>query len=117
MIDEAPALAVAAAFARGQTVIRDAAELRAKESDRIATTVSQLVVLGANITEQQDGMTIEGGGPRSLRGGEVESFGDHRLAMALAVAGLASSEVRLRDADAVGVSYPTFWSDLAKLSE
>jgi 3-phosphoshikimate 1-carboxyvinyltransferase len=117
LIDEAPALAVAAAFAQGQTVIRDASELRAKESDRIATVVTQLAALGARITEHEDGMTIEGGGPSSLRGGDVESFGDHRLAMALAVAGLASSEVRLRDADAVAVSYPTFWSDLAKLSE
>ncbi len=117
LIDEAPVLAVAAAFAQGATVIRDARELRAKESDRIATVVSQLGKLGAQITEAEDGMTIEGGGPASLRGGDVESFGDHRLAMALAVAGLASSEVRLHDAEAVAVSYPTFWADLAKLSE
>ncbi|HLB23352.1 MAG TPA: 3-phosphoshikimate 1-carboxyvinyltransferase [Dehalococcoidia bacterium] len=116
LIDEAPVLAVAAAFAHGATEIRDARDLRVKESDRIATTASQLRALGAAVTEHDDGMTIDGGD--GLRGGDVESYGDHRLAMALAIAGLAGSgDVRLRGAEAVAVSYPGFWADLEKLTE
>jgi 3-phosphoshikimate 1-carboxyvinyltransferase len=116
LIDEAPVLAVAAAFARGTSVIRDARDLRVKESDRIATTASQLRALGAAVTAHDDGMTIDGSA--SLHGGDVESFGDHRLAMALAIAGLAGAgEVRLHGAEAVAVSYPGFWSDLASLAE
>ncbi len=116
LIDEVPVLAVAAAFAHGATEIRDARDLRVKESDRIATTASQLRALGATVTERDDGMTVEGSG--GLRGGEVESFADHRLAMAMAVAGLAGSgEVRLHGAEAVAVSYPAFWADLEKLAQ
>jgi 3-phosphoshikimate 1-carboxyvinyltransferase len=116
LIDEVPALAVAAAFARGTTRIRDARELRVKESDRIATVVSQLAALGVKIEERDDGMVIEGG--TGVRGGDVRSFGDHRLAMALAAAGLAAADdVRIADADAVGISYPAFWEHLAQLSE
>jgi 3-phosphoshikimate 1-carboxyvinyltransferase len=115
-MDEVPVLAVAAAFADGATEIRDAAELRVKESDRIATTVSQLSALGVSISEREDGMTIDGG--RGVSGGEVRSFGDHRLAMALAAAALAGSgDVRIADADAVAVSYPAFWDHLRQLSE
>ena len=115
-MDEVPALAVAAAFADGVTEICDAGELRVKESDRIATTVSQLTALGVAISEREDGMTIEGG--RGVSGGEVRSFGDHRLAMALAAAALAGSgDVRIVEADAVAVSYPAFWDDLQRLSE
>lgn len=115
LIDEAPALAVAAAFAEGTTTIRDASELRVKESDRIASVASELRKLGARIEEHEDGMTIEGGG--ALTGGAVSSGGDHRLAMALAVAGLcASGETRLSDADAVAISYPDFWGCLQRLT-
>jgi 3-phosphoshikimate 1-carboxyvinyltransferase len=115
LIDEIPVIAVAAACAEGTTVIRDAAELAVKESNRITSTVSQLAALGAAITEQPDGMTIEGG--RGLRGGAVESFADHRLAMALAVAGLvASGDVRISGAEAVAISYPEFWTHLARLT-
>lgn len=115
-MDEVPVLAVAAAFADGTTVVRDAAELRVKESDRIATTVSQLAVLGVNIAEREDGMTIDGGG--HVHGGDVRSFGDHRLAMALAAAALAGSgDVRIADAEAVAVSYPAFWQHLEELSQ
>ncbi len=114
LLDETPALAVAAAFARGTTVIRDAEELVVKESNRIATTASQLRALGVKIEERGDGMVIEGGG--AVTGGDVRSFGDHRLAMALAVAGLAGTgEVRIDEAEAVSVSYPGFWDDLERL--
>ena len=116
LIDEVPALAVAAAFAEGETEIRDASELRVKESDRIATTVSQLAALGVSISEHEDGMTVEGG--RGVRGGGVQSFGDHRLAMALAAAALAGSgDVRIGGAEAVGVSYPAFWEHLEQITE
>jgi 3-phosphoshikimate 1-carboxyvinyltransferase len=114
-IDEIPALAVAAAFAHGTTEIRDAQELRVKESDRIATAASQLAVLGVRVEERVDGMSIEGGA--GVNGGHVRSFGDHRLAMALAVAAVAGTgEVAIDDADAASVSYPAFWDDLAAVS-
>ncbi len=114
-IDEIPALAVAAAFATGTTEVRDAEELRVKESDRVATVVEQLSRLGARLSERPDGMSIEGGA--GLRGGEAGSCGDHRLAMALAIAGLASADgVMVDDADAVSVSYPDFWAHLDRLS-
>ena len=107
LIDELPVLAVAAAVAQGTTVVRDAAELRVKESDRIATIVAELAKLGVAIEERPDGFEIEGGG---LRGAAVAGHGDHRLAMALAVAGmLAGGETRLADDEAVTVSYPGFW--------
>jgi 3-phosphoshikimate 1-carboxyvinyltransferase len=115
LLDEIPVLAVAAAFAHGRTVIRDAAELVVKESDRVATTASQLAALGARVEARPDGMVIEGGS--GVAGGDVRSFGDHRLAMALAVAGLVSrGEVRINYADAVSVSYPSFWDDLERIS-
>ena len=115
VIDELPVLAVAACFAEGTTVIRDAEELRVKESDRIATTVLELGRLGANIEARKDGMIIHGTG--KLNGGPCESHGDHRLAMALAVAGLlAEGDTTIKDADAASVSYPGFWEDLAILS-
>ncbi len=115
LIDEVPVLAVAAAFAAGATEVRDAAELRVKESDRIASVVSELGALGVTISERADGMVIEGGG--GVRGGHAHSFADHRLAMALAVAGLASREgVAVDGAEAVGISYPGFWDDLAALT-
>ena len=114
IIDELPVLAVAACFAEGTTIIRDAAELRVKESDRIETTVGQLKRLGAKIEARQDGMVIQGTG--RLEGAACESHGDHRLAMALAVAGsLAQGETTIYGADAAAVSYPDFWQDLAQL--
>jgi 3-phosphoshikimate 1-carboxyvinyltransferase len=115
LIDEVPVIAVAAAAARGTTTIRDAQELAVKESDRIATTVSQLAALGVKINAREDGMTIEGG--RGIAGGEARSFGDHRLAMALAIAGLsAQADARIEGAECVAVSYPTFWEHLAEVS-
>lgn len=116
LIDEAPVLGVAAAFAEGATEINDASELRAKESDRITAVASQLNALGARVTERPEGMSIEGG--TRLSGGDVDSFGDHRLAMAFAAGALsASGDVRIKDAEAVAVSYPTFWDDLDRLTE
>ena len=115
LIDELPALAVAAAFAQGRTVVRDAAEMRVKETDRIAVLTSQLRRLGVAITERPDGFEIEGGG--GLRGAAVSGAGDHRLTMALAIAGLlAEGETVVEDDAAVMVSYPGFWNDLEQLS-
>lgn len=110
MIDEFPALFVAAAVAEGRTVIRGAAELRVKESDRIATMAAGLKAIGAAIEETPDGAIIEGG---SLRGGEVDSHGDHRIAMSFAVAGLLAEEpIRIADCANVATSFPGF-SELA----
>lgn len=115
VIDEIPVLAVAACLAEGKTVIRDAAELRVKESDRIALTVAELSRLGARIEELPDGMIIYGG--KRLEGAEVSSHLDHRLAMSLAVAGLvAKGSTIIQQAGSVAISYPGFWSDLYKLS-
>lgn len=115
LIDELPVLAVAACFAAGDTVIRDAAELRVKESDRIATTVSELTRLGGKLEPRADGMIIHGTG--RLHGAAVASHDDHRLAMAMAVAGLAASgETTIHGAAAAAVSYPTFWKHLAALA-
>lgn len=114
LIDEVPVLAVAAAYATGQTVIRDAAELRAKETDRIAAVAGELTHLGAHVTPTEDGLIIAGGG--RLRGAPVASYGDHRMAMALAVAALAAEgETQIAQADCVAVSYPDFWADLERL--
>ena len=115
MLDEVPILAVAACFAFGDTVIRDAAELRVKESDRIATTVSELTRLGADIEATADGMIIHGRGPGegTLEGAECESHTDHRLAMSMAVAGLlANGKTTVHGALDASVSYPEFWQDL-----
>jgi 3-phosphoshikimate 1-carboxyvinyltransferase len=112
--DEIPAVAVAAVFAEGRTEVRDAAELRVKESDRIAMLAAGLRAMGAQIQELPDGFVIEGTG--RLRGARVESHGDHRLAMAFAVAGLlAEGETTIEGAESVAVSYPGFWDDIDRL--
>jgi 3-phosphoshikimate 1-carboxyvinyltransferase len=109
LIDEIPLLALAGCFARGKTVIRDAAELRVKESDRIATITRELTRLGAEIEELPDGMVVYGG--KALSGAEVSSHLDHRLAMSLAVAGLmAKGETVINQAQVADISYPSFWS-------
>ncbi len=113
-IDELPVIALAACFAEGETVIADAEELKAKESDRIAVVVGALAGFGANIEARDDGMRIIGTG--GLKGGKVDSHGDHRIAMLGAVAGIASREgVTVDGMDAAAVSYPTFQQDLARL--
>jgi len=114
-IDELPLVALAGCFAEGTTTIRDAAELRRKESDRIATVSTALNALGGRVEPTDDGMVIEGAG--GLRGGQIDSHGDHRIAMLGAVAGLASEQgVEVRGMDAAAVSYPGFEFDLAAIS-
>ncbi|MCY4042418.1 MAG: 3-phosphoshikimate 1-carboxyvinyltransferase [Candidatus Dadabacteria bacterium] len=113
-IDELPAIAAVACFARGTTVISGAGELRVKESDRISAMTEGLRNLGAKVEETPDGMRIEGGVP--LRGGTVNSAGDHRVAMALAVAATgAEGESRIEDADCVAISFPEFFQTLENL--
>jgi 3-phosphoshikimate 1-carboxyvinyltransferase len=113
LIDEVPVLAVAAAHAEGTTTFADAAELRVKETDRIATMTSELHAAGAEVEERPDGLVVAGTGGRPLPGGSIRSHGDHRVAMALAVAGLASEHgVRIDGWDAVATSYPSFKEDL-----
>ncbi len=115
LIDEIPLLAVAACAAEGKTVIRDAGELRVKESDRIASTIKELARLGARIAELPDGMIVNGG--TMLQGNEVESHGDHRLAMSLAIAGLvARGKTSIQNARVVEISNPHFWRELGQLS-
>jgi 3-phosphoshikimate 1-carboxyvinyltransferase len=115
LIDEVPVLAIAAACAQGDTVISDAQELRYKESDRIAVVATELNKIGARIEEQPAGMVIHGG--RGLPGGTANSHGDHRMAMALAIAGLLSDEpVSVQRPECVSVSYPGFWTDLARIA-
>jgi len=111
LIDELPILAVAATQAEGETVVSGAGELRHKESNRITAIVQNLKSLGADIEESPDGFAVRG--PTALRGTGLPSFGDHRIAMAMAVAGLmASGETQIDDSDVIGVSYPTFFHDL-----
>ncbi|MEM7726497.1 MAG: 3-phosphoshikimate 1-carboxyvinyltransferase [Cyanobacteria bacterium P01_A01_bin.45] len=111
MIDEVPILAVAAVFAEGTTVIKDATELRVKESDRIAVMAKELTKMGARVTEFPDGMEITGGTP--LAGCDVDSYTDHRIAMSLAIAALnASGTTTLHRAEAASISYPDFFDTL-----
>lgn len=107
LIDELPILAVAGALASGTTIIRHAAELRVKETDRIAAIAHNLRIMGAQVVEMDDGLEIHG--PAPLRGARVASFGDHRIAMAFAVAGLfAEGETIVQDAECIRESYPSF---------
>ncbi len=111
LIDEVPVLAVAAACATGHTEIRDAAELRVKETDRLDAMARNLRALGANVEEFEDGLAI--GGPASLTGTAVSSFDDHRIAMAMGVAGLvAAGTTTITDAECASVSFPDFWEEL-----
>src|ERR1700736_3592872 len=114
-IDEIPVLLALATQADGVTVIEGAGELRVKESDRIATMADGLRRMGAAVDERPDGVSVRG--PAKLRGAAVESHGDHRIAMALAIAGLtASGPTRIEGADCVAVSYPNFFADLRTIS-
>tara|TARA_B100001093_G_scaffold123326_1_gene115957 strand:+ start:157 stop:1479 length:1323 start_codon:yes stop_codon:yes gene_type:complete len=114
LVDEVPILSVAACFCDGESRIRGAAELRVKETDRLAVMARQLKLMGADIDEHSDGLTIRGG--QSLRGTELDSETDHRVAMSLAIAGLmAEGDSRITRSEAAAVSYPTFWDDLERL--
>ena len=116
LIDELPVLAVMAALAEGETVIKDAAELKVKESDRIAVVTENLKAMGADITATDDGMIIRGGKP--LHGALIHTYGDHRIAMSFAVAALAAEgETILDDETCCSVSYPSFFQDLLGLVE
>lgn len=114
LIDEVPILAVAAVFAAGTTIIRDAAELRVKESDRIAVMAQQLTKMGAKVTELPDGLEITGGTP--LTGTDVDSHTDHRIAMSLAIAALnATGNTTIHRAEAAAISYPGFFQSLTEI--
>jgi 3-phosphoshikimate 1-carboxyvinyltransferase len=106
IIDELPLLAVVATQAVGETTVRGAGELRAKESDRIKSTVQNLTVMGADIDELKDGFVVRG--PTKLKGVKLQGFGDHRIAMAMTVAG----DTILDDDSVVAISYPEFYNDL-----
>ena len=116
LIDEIPVIALAATQAEGITVIKDAHELKVKETNRIDTVVAELTKLGARIEATDDGMIISG--KSALKGNTVNSYGDHRIGMMLAIAGrLAEGKTIIEDAEAVGVSYPTFFDELQKLAK
>lgn len=116
LIDELPIIAVMAAFAEGQTIIRDAAELKVKESDRIAVMSENLSAMGVDITPTADGMIINGS--KTPHGAQIQSHLDHRIAMSFAVAALASDgETEIIGSDCVNISYPTFYEDLFKLAK
>ena len=114
LIDELPVLAVAATQAEGETVVTGAEELRYKESDRIAAIVDNLSALGADIEERDDGFVVRG--PSRLKGNQVSSCGDHRIAMALTIAGLlAEGKTEITGSEVIDVSYPAFFNDLRSL--
>ena len=114
LIDEIPMIAVMAAFAEGTTIIKDAAELKVKETDRIWTTTEGLKSLGVDVTPTEDGMIIYGGKP--VHGGVINSYLDHRIAMAFAIAGLAAEgTTTILDSQCVDVSYPDFFQTLEKI--
>lgn len=114
LIDELPVIAIMAAAAEGTTVIRDAAELKVKESNRIDVMVENLSAMGCDITATEDGMIIKGG--NTLHGAEIDSHLDHRIAMSFAIASLIADGVtRIKDASCVNISYPSFYQDLASL--
>ena len=116
LIDELPIIAVAAVFADGQTVIKDAQELKVKETNRIRAVVDEFNKCGIDITETDDGMIINGG--KSIHGADFKTYGDHRMAMSLTVlAQLADGESTLDDSDCACVSYPTFFDDFYKLGK
>lgn len=115
LIDEIPVINIMAACAEGQTIIRDAAELKVKESNRIDVMVEQLKSMGCDITATDDGMIINGGRP--LHGAVIDSHLDHRIAMSFAVASLiADGTTEILGSDCVNISYPTFYQDLQRLS-
>ena len=116
LIDEIPLIALIATQAEGTTVIKDAEELRVKETDRIAAVVKELSKMGANIEATEDGMIIQG--PTALTGAEMTSYGDHRLGMMAAIGALAASgEVVIDDPECISISYPNFFEHLNLLTK
>ncbi len=115
LIDEIPVLAAIAPYSENGLEVRDGKELRVKESDRIAAVARNLRKMGAEVEERPDGLRVAGS--QKLHGAEIDSFGDHRIAMAFAVAALrAAGETAIHGADAAGVSYPTFFEDLRTIA-
>jgi len=115
VIDELPILAVAGALAQGVTVIADAGELRVKETDRLAAIATNLRAFGVTVNETEDGLEIHGGAP--LKGARVQSFGDHRIAMAFAIAGMfAEGETIIEDVECVATSYPNFYETFLQIT-
>ena len=115
LIDEIPIIALAACFAKGKTIIRDASDARNKESDRLSITASELTKFGADIQELDDGIIVNGVG--SLNGTICESFDDHRIAMMEAIAAILSKgQTTIKNSDCVAISYPMFWDDLSILT-
>jgi 3-phosphoshikimate 1-carboxyvinyltransferase len=118
VIDELPMLAALGPYTEEGVEIRDASELRVKESDRIAVLVENLRKMGATVEERPDGLKVAGRAAGKLRGAEIEPHGDHRIAMAFAIAGLAAeSPTTIRDAECAGVSFPSFYEDLNRVAE
>jgi 3-phosphoshikimate 1-carboxyvinyltransferase len=118
VIDELPMLAALGPYTEEGIEIRDAAELRVKESDRIAALAENLRRMGASVEERPDGLKVQGRRAGKLRAAEIEPHGDHRIAMAFAVAALAAEgNTVIRDADCAGVSFPTFFQELNRLAE
>ncbi len=118
LIDELPMLAALGPYTEQGIEIRDAGELRVKESDRIAALAENLKRMGATVEERPDGLRVEGRSAGNIHGAEIDPRGDHRIAMAFAVAGLAANgETRILDAECAGVSYPTFFGELHRLAE
>jgi len=118
LIDELPMLAALGPFTEEGIEFRDAAELRIKESDRIAALAENLRRMGATVEERPDGLRVEGRKSGKLHGAEIEPHGDHRIAMAFAIAGLAAEgKTTIRDADCAGVSFPTFYEELDRLAQ
>ena len=116
LIDEIPVLAAIAPYTEQGIEVRDARELRVKESDRIAAVATNLRSMGAQVEEREDGLTIPGG--QALHGAEIDSFGDHRIAMAFAVAALrARGETVIRGAESAAISYPAFFQALETVTE
>ena len=116
LIDEIPVLAAIAPYTEQGIEVRDAKELRVKESDRIASVAKNLRLMGATVDEREDGLTIPG--KQNLRGAELDSFGDHRIAMAFAVAALrAQGETLIHGSDSAAISYPAFFQTLEEVTE
>jgi 3-phosphoshikimate 1-carboxyvinyltransferase len=117
LIDELPMLAALGPYTEQGIEIRDAGELRVKESDRIAALAENLKRMGAKVEERPDGLRVEGRGAGKLHGAEIDPRGDHRIAMAFAVAGLAAEgDTKILDAECAGVSYPRFFEELRRLA-
>jgi 3-phosphoshikimate 1-carboxyvinyltransferase len=115
LIDEIPILSVTALFAEGSFRIRDARELRMKETDRISAIVKNLRLLGCEVEEYADGFAFEGG--KQLSGNVLPSFGDHRIAMSFGVAGIRIQNVVIQDTECVDISFPGFWKELLTINK